>query len=287
MWGMGAPEHGRAVVERRTARSAWPRMPAARLIEIRADGARCTAVVGGRWSGWAAVRSSAVRWFVWGWRCSCFALVGKLPLLEVCSGRFISCSSASSTSRPTMRVASASSIFTAVALSSANRCALLMSSAAGASLPPLLDAGGNPVDASALAGKRVALYFSAGWCPMCTSFEPSLMKFVDACKDSGKPVSLIYVASDRSKQDAMARAKAMDCLQVEYDGDARGALKKQFNVWSGSESFEFGVFGRRSGVPALVVLSEDGSEVAFIDAERRGPGSLAKWPLDEAVWVGL
>ena len=95
-----------------------------------------------------------------------------------------------------------------------------------------------------------------------------------------------YVASDRSKQDAMARVKAMNCLQVEYEGDTRAALKKQFNVWSGSESFEFGVFGRRSGVPALVVLSEDGTEVAFIDAERRGPGSLAKWPLDDAVWGG-
>ena len=119
---------------------------------------------------------------------------------------------------------------------------------------------------------------------MCTGFEPSLMKFVSAADDAGKPVSLIYVASDRSKQDAMARANALGCLQVEYDGDARAELKKKFNVWSGSESPKFGFFGRRSGVPALVVLSEDGTEVAFIDAERRGAGSLTKWPLDEFVW---
>ena len=82
----------------------------------------------------------------------------------------------------------------------------------------------------------------------------------------------------------MARANALGCLQVEYDGDARAELKKKFNVWSGSESPKFGFFGRRSGVPALVVLSEDGTEVAFIDAERRGAGSLTKWPLDEFVW---
>ena len=154
----------------------------------------------------------------------------------------------------------------------------------GSSLPRLLDADGNPTDTSELAGKRVALYFSAGWCPMCTSFEPALMKFVDEAKRNGKPVSLIYVASDRSKQEAMARAKKMGCLQVEYEGDDRAALKKQFAVWSGSESFEFGLFGRRSGVPALVVLSEDGAEVEFIDAERRGASSLAKWPLSEAIW---
>lgn len=164
------------------------------------------------------------------------------------------------------------------------RAALSKMSAAGSALPPLLDADGAPVDASSLNGKRVALYFSAGWCPMCTSFEPSLMQFVAAAESAGKPVSLIYVASDRSKGDAMARAKAMGLMQVEYDGDARAKLKKQFGVWSGSESFEFGFTGRRSGVPALVVLSEDGAEIEFIDAERRGVKSLAKWPLDEAVW---
>ena len=92
---------------------------------------------------------------------------------------------------------------------------------------------------------------------MCTSFEPALMKFVSAAETSGKPVELVYVASDRSKGDAMARAKALGCLQVSFDGDVRSNLKKQFNVWSGSEIMEFGPFGRRSGVPALVVLSED------------------------------
>lgn len=187
-----------------------------------------------------------------------------------------------------MRIAllrsSASSLLAAAAALGSQRAPLSQMSAVGSALPPLLDANGDPIDASSLAGKRVALYFSAGWCPMCTGFEPALMDFVSKADSIGTPVSLIYVASDRSKGEAMARAKAMGCLQVDFDGDARSNLKKQFNVWSGSESFEFGVFGRRSGVPALVVLAEDGSEVAFIDAERRGPGSLAKWNLDEAVW---
>ena len=43
-------------------------------------------------------------------------------------------------------------------------------------------------------------------------------------------------------------------------------------------------FGRRSGVPALVTLSEEGEEISFIDAESSGPGSLSKWELDAGVW---
>ena len=42
---------------------------------------------------------------------------------------------------------------------------------------PLLDAPTRPIGTEALAGKRVALYFAAGWCPMCTSFEPALEKY--------------------------------------------------------------------------------------------------------------
>ena len=52
------------------------------------------------------------------------------------------------------------------------------------SLPPLLFSDGTPIDnpSNALSGKRVAYYFSAGWCPMCTRFEPSLLQFCEAAK---------------------------------------------------------------------------------------------------------
>ena len=48
-----------------------------------------------------------------------------------------------------------------------------------AALGPLLEPTGKPIaDVGArLAGKRVGFYFSAGWCPMCTSFEPTLLAF--------------------------------------------------------------------------------------------------------------
>ena len=58
-------------------------------------------------------------------------------------------------------------------------------------------------------GKRVGLYFAAGWCPMCTSFEPSLVQFVEATRSpesNAPPVQLIYVSSDMDEAAAEARA---------------------------------------------------------------------------------
>ena len=169
-------------------------------------------------------------------------------------------------------------------LTSGRRGVATLSAASATNLPPLLNSNGAAIDnpSDALAGKRVAYYFSAGWCPMCTRFEPSLLQFCEAAKIADKPVEIIYVASDRSSKDSMARAKKMGFNQVPFD-DECSQLKKRFNIWAGSESMKFG-FGRRSGVPALVTLSEDGEEISFIDAESSGPGSLAKWDLDTGVW---
>ena len=119
---------------------------------------------------------------------------------------------------------------------------------------------------------------------MCTSFEPSLLQFKAACESSGKPVEIIMVSSDRTAGDAKKRATALSFPQVEYEGSFRSDLKRRFSVWAGAESPQHIGYSRRSGVPALVVLSEDGEELGFIDAERSGPGALSKWPIDEGVW---
>ena len=60
-------------------------------------------------------------------------------------------------------------------------------------------------------GKRVGLYFAAGWCPMCTSFEPSLLEFraAAASGESGaSPVALVLVSSDGNAEAARTRSKA-------------------------------------------------------------------------------
>lgn len=135
-----------------------------------------------------------------------------------------------------------------------------------------------------LKGKRVALYFAAGWCPMCTTFEPALETFRQSAKDAGKPIQLVYVSSDRSPDAHLQRASSLDMWTVPFE-EVGADLKRKYNIWSGSESFEFG-FGRRSGVPALVVLDKDGNELSFVAAEAQGPKALTSWPLDDenGIW---
>ena len=196
-----------------------------------------------------------------------------------------------------MFVASRSSTSPAVALCqrasrnfASSRSTSACAAAAISSLPPLLskDGSASPVDSvslpDTLAGKRVALYFAAGWCPMCTSFEPSLLQFREAAQDSDKPLEIIYVPSDRTEADAAKRAAAMGMMSVPVGEDA-DAIKKQYKIWSGAESMKLG-FGRRSGVPALVVLGKEGTEMEFLAAEAEGVKALSSWPLDDAdgVW---
>ena len=164
----------------------------------------------------------------------------------------------------------------------------LFSSIAGSSsLPqPIIDpsTGEEVIDLDEkLKDKRVALYFTAGWCPMCTSFEPALMSFQQNAKDAGKPIELIYISSDRNEETNIKRASQLNMYTVPF-GDQTAESKKKYKIWAGSETFQFG-FGRRSGVPAIVVLDKTGEELAFVAAESQGAKALATWPLDEALGI--
>mmetsp|Transcript_15230 Transcript_15230/g.21225 ORF Transcript_15230/g.21225 Transcript_15230/m.21225 type:complete len:219 (+) Transcript_15230:138-794(+) len=154
----------------------------------------------------------------------------------------------------------------------------------------LQDADGNEMSSDEvkerLANSRVALYFAAGWCPMCTNFEPSLLKFRQAALDSGKgPLEIIYVSSDRNEESQKQRVKQMNMMNVKFDGGV-DELKEHYKIWAGSESMKFGFLGRRSGVPALVVLDKNGEELTFLPAEAQGASALGSWPLDDpnGIW---
>lgn len=172
-------------------------------------------------------------------------------------------------------------------LSQTSRCAWRSSSsttALASSLSfPVKDMDGKEITGDSFQGKRVALYFAAGWCPMCTSFEPSLESFRRACDESNKPVEFLYVSSDKNSETATQRAKQLDMKMVPF-GDEAAKLKKEFNIWAGSESSQFG-FGRRSGVPAIVVLDKTGGELAFVPAESQGPRALSSWPIDDEMGI--
>ena len=152
-------------------------------------------------------------------------------------------------------------------------------------LAPIQDQHGSPLSEAAvgerLTGKRVGLYFTAGWCPMCTRFEPPLLQFREACQQSGKPIELIYVSSDENPEVQRKRALQLDMLQVAHD--SAQSLKKQFGVWAGKECITFGL-RRRSGVPAIVVLDTELNEATFLDAEGCGVQALENWPLEAHVF---
>lgn len=138
-----------------------------------------------------------------------------------------------------------------------------------------VDAAGAALRVEAFAGKRVAYYFAAGWCPMCTDFEPALLEF--RAKNS---VELVLVSSDGSQEAASARAKALGMPMVPYAETA--AMKKTFKIWAGKERPEFGD-DRRSGVPAIVPIDKEGQEIQFLAAESDGVKVLGDWA-DQAAW---
>ena len=106
------------------------------------------------------------------------------------------------------------------------------------------------------------------------------MQFREAAASSGKDVELIYVPSDRSEADVIKRTTAMGMLSVPI-GEEADAMKKRYKIWAGAEIMKLGM-GRRSGVPALVVLdSKNGDEMAFLPTESEGVKALSAWPLDD------
>ena len=181
------------------------------------------------------------------------------------------------------------SSFIGTSTRSISHTAIMASKEALSSLPPLNQSDGSAINKDKLSdifkGKRVALYFAAGWCPMCTRFEPSLMKFQSAAASNGKDVEIIYVPSDQNKDAVIKRTIEMKMMSVPF-GEKADEIKTKYKIWSGSECGKLGT-DRRSGVPALVVLeSKNGGELAFLDAESRGAGALGSWPLEDngCVW---
>jgi Thioredoxin-like len=213
------------------------------------------------------------------------------------------------------------------------------SAAIQAALPsPLMDAQGNVVDnaqtlASLVQGQRVALYFAAGWSRDCRELDFMLAQYRSALKGSQQPIQLIYVPSDKTQEEQLARMQELGLELGVPVGEAADALKKQYGVWPDAEVDKFGGkvrpkvddgeyvlgdeeyndseitngddsaaaapeddvapaelvppvmeddgSGRRSGIPAFVVLDNKGQEFCFLNTERDSITALADWPLDD------
>jgi len=95
----------------------------------------------------------------------------------------------------------------------------------------------------ALAGKHVALYFSAHWCPPCKRFTPELAKSYESHLKA-KGLEIVFVSSDRDEDAFNSYYAEMPWLALPYaERDLKAKLSKKFKV---------------SGIPTLVVLDESG-----------------------------
>eukprot|EP00746_Dinoflagellata_sp_MGD_P118423 gnl/MRDRNA2_/MRDRNA2_54605_c0_seq1.p1 gnl/MRDRNA2_/MRDRNA2_54605_c0~~gnl/MRDRNA2_/MRDRNA2_54605_c0_seq1.p1 ORF type:complete len:184 (+),score=51.33 gnl/MRDRNA2_/MRDRNA2_54605_c0_seq1:47-553(+) len=125
---------------------------------------------------------------------------------------------------------------------------------------------GNVVSAKdALKGKKVALYFSAHWCPPCRGFTPQLSEFYQKANEDSKQFEVVFVSSDddAEKQSKYMEEMHADWLRIKYDDPMREQLKQKYGCFAGKEQEKWPEAERRSGIPSLVVVEADGKEAEF------------------------
>jgi len=95
-----------------------------------------------------------------------------------------------------------------------------------------------------LKGKKLALYFSAHWCPPCRSFTPVLAQLYKNMKDSTRDdFEFIFVSSDRNEGSFNEYYGEMPWLALPFTRrEEKEALSQRFDV---------------SGIPTLVTLDEN------------------------------
>ena len=138
----------------------------------------------------------------------------------------------------------------------------------------LESASGSEVSPTALAGKVVALYFSAHWCPPCRRFTPILSTLYEEVNEEGDRLEIIFVSSDKTADGAREYMEAMhgNWLRIAYDTDVRAILKRRYGCFAGSEKGYFPGVARRAGIPSLVIIGPNLEELAHYDCDSDGAG---------------
>ncbi|MEM8549329.1 MAG: thioredoxin-like domain-containing protein [Verrucomicrobiota bacterium] len=105
----------------------------------------------------------------------------------------------------------------------------------------------------------IMLYFSAGWCPPCRKFTPSLTRFYRRNKDKHPNFEIIFVSSDESEEamESYFVDYGMPWLALDYDRRKDGTV----NAFSGD------------GIPCLVLLDREGNVImhSYEDGQYKGP----------------
>mmetsp|Transcript_46585 Transcript_46585/g.72912 ORF Transcript_46585/g.72912 Transcript_46585/m.72912 type:complete len:160 (-) Transcript_46585:2009-2488(-) len=145
----------------------------------------------------------------------------------------------------------------------------------------LIDKEGSKTSPSALEGQLVAFYFSAHWCPPCQRFTPILKDFYEEVNEEKKRFEVVFVSSDEDDAARQEYMKAMhgSWLCIPFDSPMRNELKRKYGCCAGKEQQAVGVAERRSGIPGLIVVRPDGSELVFegVAQAENGPVAFEKW----------
>lgn len=97
--------------------------------------------------------------------------------------------------------------------------------------------------ADLLAGKTIAIYFSAHWCGPCRSFTPKLSAAYKLSKAAKRDFEIIFCSADHDVSEFESYYKEMPFLAIPYDDERRESFMGLFKV---------------SGIPRLVVLAPSG-----------------------------
>ena len=141
----------------------------------------------------------------------------------------------------------------------------------------------------------IGIYYAAAWCPMSTPITEALddafsgkrntllypdeADTYDAAAEGRKPLSLVYVSSDRSEEEMNDYIRG-GWQSIPFDSTERTELKKHFRVCAKRELEELG-FERKFEIPTLMIL--DGHTHGIIstngveDIREYGDKALTHW----------
>ena len=133
----------------------------------------------------------------------------------------------------------------------------------------LIDQNFNQVDAAKLEGKIIGLYFSAGWCPPCRTFSPSLKKFREENK---KDFEVVMVSADQNLDEQL---QYMQSAMMPWPALPAGSYEAN-NLYS--------IFEVR-GIPTLIIISPNGQVISTNgrnEVIQKKKSALDEWKKSEA-----
>ena len=143
--------------------------------------------------------------------------------------------------------------------------------------------GSKVKHAEALAGKSLAIYFSAHWCPPCRAFTPELVKTYNSMKASGRDddFEFVFVSADRSQSDFDGYFAEMPWLALPFSNrKALQDLMKHFGVEGYPTVVTVDAAGNTINKDARGAASADPSGVEFpwkpkpVNDFEAGPGGI-------------